>query len=57
MATLKTKDKSCIKISLDKEHITVIEGDDADDEFCQKIYEDKSVKDHLEKPISVKSGF
>ena len=57
MATLKTKDKSCIKISLDKEHITVIEGDDADDEFCQKIYEDKSVKEHLEKPISVKSGF
>ena len=57
MATLKTKDKSCIKISLDKEHITVIEGDDADDEFCQKIYENKSVKERLEKPISVKSGF
>lgn len=57
MATLKTKDKSCIKISLDKEHITVIKGDDADDEFCQKIYENKSVKEHLEKPISVKSGF
>ncbi|MGP1507229.1 MAG: hypothetical protein ACTTIM_07285, partial [Campylobacter sp.] len=54
MATLKTKDKSCIKISLDKEHITVIKGDDADDEFCQKIYENKSVEERLEKPISVK---
>lgn len=57
MATLKTKDKSCIKISLDKEHITVIKGDDADDEFCQKIYENKSVEERLEKPISVKPSF
>ena len=56
-ATLKTKDKSCIKISLDKEHITVIKGDDADDEFCQKIYENKSVEERLEKPISVKPSF
>lgn len=57
MATLKTKDKSCIKISLDKEHITVIKGDDADDEFCQKIYENKSVKERLENSINVKHGF
>lgn len=57
MATLKTKDKSCIKISLDKEHITVIKGDDADDEFCQKIYENKSVEERLEKSISVKPSF
>lgn len=57
MATLKTKDKSCIKISLNEEHITVIKGDDADDEFCQKIYENKSVEERLEKPISVKPSF
>ena len=56
-ATLKTKDKSCIKISLDKEHIAVIKGDDADDEFCQKIYENKSVEERLEKSISVKPSF
>lgn len=56
-ATLKTKDKSCIKISLDEEYITVIKGNDADDEFCQKIYENKSVEERLEKPISVKPSF
>lgn len=56
-AILKTKDKFCIKISLDEEYITVIKGDDADDEFCQKIYENKSVKERLENSINVKHGF